>query len=197
MKRVADDKDEWRFRDDEDDHDDEVFDEEEEEDEEWARPALPVGEACGGDPEDGLQYLALVRREASHPRFLVTVAKSVTSPVAPRPPALPAAASLFAPLSEQEAMWKMAFGATFGGLRRRVGEQSDASSSLGSLRRSFRGVSRELSKSVFGLAAVLPRPLSDEARQDLHFFARKLAAVEDDDAARVALIAICARLQNG
>ena len=174
------------------------FEEEEDDSDTLGRQALPVGQACEGEPLDGLAYLAQVRREASAPRFLVTVARDLScapavavavavSPVHAEPRRLE-------PLSPREAQWTLAFSGTFSGLRTRVLSAAEEAQ-LNTLRCGFRGVTAELCRAVFALAALLPDPLSPEAQSDLQFFARKLAAAPPTDAcARVALMAVSCRV---
>ncbi len=174
-----------------------VVQEEEEEasSDDLGRQALPVGAACEGEPMDGLAYLAQVRREASAPRFLVTIAAdAVASPAATREAGSHAEPSRLQPVSDREAQWAVAFSGTFARLRAHAAEAAD-DAQLSALRCGFRGVTEELCRALFAFAARLPDPLSPEAQSDLQVFARKLAATPPEDVcARVALIALSSRL---
>jgi hypothetical protein len=173
-------------------------DDEEEASDDLGRPALPVGMVCEGEPMDGLAYLAEVRREASSPRFLVTIAPDVvSSPPRARAPVAHAEPSRLEPLDDREAQWAGAFSGSFPRVRAQVANTMEPSTDaqVNALRVGFRGVTEALCKSVFELSLLLCDPLSPEVQSDLQFLARKLAAAPPDNvSARVALITLSNRL---
>lgn len=170
------------------------------------RAVLPVGEEDGasdsGTPSDGLSYLARVRREAAHPRFVATVAQVEEEEPLPSRPGreLMVVGQRLQCLHTQEAAWMDAFGRRFDRLRSTTTTHASSSDAqwlgrLAMLRTHTRAVDEALCRAAFVLGLRVPDPLTPGAQSDFQFLARLLSEASPDNVlARVALCAVARRV---